>query len=216
MQPLINWCLKILWPINSSSSSWVSLSHKRLPHNTIFHATLYLNCCGTDTGVPLDLINVGERLSMHPWRFPMYGFPQDKAILDVDYYLVIISNNQWLINWLFVNYTLIIPWCHWCHQLVMPGYMYMHSIHTFSPLGPGSPGKPIYSEGNKNVMHALCCVNTTCSQHWNMSRINMFMQNMFPINISKGLCHRFLASLWTAKIYTVDCLLATTLIGDQL
>ena len=36
--------------------------------------------------------------------------------LVIDYSLII-GNNQWLINWLPIDYPLIIHWCHWCHWL---------------------------------------------------------------------------------------------------
>ena len=41
--------------------------------------------------------------------------------LVIDYSLII-GNNQWLINWLPIDYLLIthlFHWCHWCHRLVM-------------------------------------------------------------------------------------------------
>ena len=40
--------------------------------------------------------------------------------LVIDYSLII-SNNQWLINWLPIDHLLITHWCHWCHRLVMSG-----------------------------------------------------------------------------------------------
>ena len=40
--------------------------------------------------------------------------------LVIDYSLII-GNNQWLINWLPIDYLLITHWFHWCHRLVMPG-----------------------------------------------------------------------------------------------
>ena len=64
-------------PTSSSSSSRVTLSHNRLPHNAILHASFNF-CCGIETGVPSDLIDVGERLSTSD-GVPMHGFPQDKV-----------------------------------------------------------------------------------------------------------------------------------------
>ena len=46
----------------------------------------------------------------------------------VDYSLII-GNNQWLINWLPIDYLLMslithwFHWCHWCHRLVMSGHV---------------------------------------------------------------------------------------------
>ena len=43
--------------------------------------------------------------------------------LVIDYSLII-GNNQWLINWLPIDYLLIthwFHWCHWCHLSGMPG-----------------------------------------------------------------------------------------------
>ena len=36
-------------------------------------------------------------------------------------YPLIIGNNQWLINWLPVDYSSIAHWCHWFHWWDMPG-----------------------------------------------------------------------------------------------
>ena len=43
--------------------------------------------------------------------------------LVIDYSLII-GNNQWLINWLPIDYLLIthwLHWCHWHHRLVISG-----------------------------------------------------------------------------------------------
>ena len=43
--------------------------------------------------------------------------------LFIDYSLII-GNNQWVINWLPIDYPLIthwFHWCHWCHRLVTSG-----------------------------------------------------------------------------------------------
>ena len=42
--------------------------------------------------------------------------------LVIDYSLII-GNNQWLINWLPIDYLLITHWFHWCHWLVMSGLL---------------------------------------------------------------------------------------------
>ena len=38
-------------------------------------------------------------------------------------YSLIIGNNQWLINWLPIDCLLITHWFHWCHWLVMSGWI---------------------------------------------------------------------------------------------
>ena len=51
--------------------------------------------------------------------------------LVIDYSLII-GNNQWLINWLPIDYLLIthwFHWCHWCHRLVMPGITYASVLY---------------------------------------------------------------------------------------
>ena len=42
-------------------------------------------------------------------------------------YSLNIGYNQWLINWLLIDYLLIshwFHWCHWCHWLVTSGWIY--------------------------------------------------------------------------------------------
>ena len=49
------------------------------------------------------------------------NFVAYRLVID---YSFIIGNNQWLINWLSIDYPLIILWCHWCHRchrLDIPG-----------------------------------------------------------------------------------------------
>ena len=49
------------------------------------------------------------------------NFVAHRLVID---YSLIIGNNQWLINWLPIDYLLIthwFHWCHWCHRLVMSG-----------------------------------------------------------------------------------------------
>ena len=51
------------------------------------------------------------------------NFVAHRVVID---YSLIIGNNQWLINWLPIDYLLIthwFHWCHWCHRLVMPGHV---------------------------------------------------------------------------------------------
>ena len=46
-------------------------------------------------------------------------------LLVIDYSLII-GNNQWLTNWLPIDYLLIthwFHWCHWCYRLVMSGHV---------------------------------------------------------------------------------------------
>ena len=53
--------------------------------------------------------------------------------LVIDYSLII-GNNQWLFNWLPIDYPLVIHWCHWCHQLGIPGspcYWGPSSLHQY-------------------------------------------------------------------------------------
>ena len=45
-------------------------------------------------------------------------FVAHRLVID---YSLIIGNNQWLINWLPIDYLLITHWCHWCHRLVLSG-----------------------------------------------------------------------------------------------
>ena len=52
--------------------------------------------------------------------------------LVIDYSLII-GNNQWLINWLPIDYLLITHWFHWCHRLVMSGLIQQErSLSTWS------------------------------------------------------------------------------------
>ena len=56
------------------------------------------------------------------WQSMTKNFVAYRLVID---YSLIIGNNQWLINWLPINYLLIthwFHWWHWCHRFVMPGF----------------------------------------------------------------------------------------------
>ena len=55
------------------------------------------------------VVNTGESM---PEKFVAY-----RLVIDCP---LIISNDQWLTNWLPIDYPLIIHWCH-CHRLDIPG-----------------------------------------------------------------------------------------------
>jgi len=49
-------------------------------------------------------------------------------------YSLIIGKNQWLINWLPIDYLLIthwFHWCYWCHWLVMSGLNKLEKAQNF-------------------------------------------------------------------------------------
>ena len=66
-------------------------------------------------------------------NYILVGCPCFVAYRLVIDYSLIIGNNQWLINWLPIDYLLITHWFHWCHRLVMSGLIQQErSLSTWS------------------------------------------------------------------------------------
>ena len=95
-------------------------------------------------------------------------------------YRLVIGNNQWLINWLPIDYLLIthwFHWCHWCHRLVM-----------FGKINPNpASDKSTVSHSRLTMSNSSCIV-----QQWlrNLDEHAKCTFEMFVANLCQSLqCH---------------------------
>ena len=92
-----------------------------------------------------EIISIIDQWLIDDWKFAAYW-------LFIDYPLKI-GYNQWLINWLLIDYLLTTHRFHWCHRLVTSA---IWQINIFKlTMGPGVPGgggvHRISSDGNDRM-----------------------------------------------------------------